>query len=51
MRRYHDVPNEATVTPFDVIEFKKRLHPGASDNYIDRDDDDGAAAARPAAAA
>jgi hypothetical protein len=49
VRRYHDVPNEATVVPFDVIEFEKRLHAGASD--ANRDDDDGAAAARPAAAA
>ena len=42
---------EATVAPFDVIEFEKRLHAGASDDYTRRDDDDGAAAARPAAAA
>src|SRR6476619_3210516 len=41
VRRYHDVPNEATLAPFDVIEFEKQLHAGASDNYIDRDDDDG----------
>jgi hypothetical protein len=47
----HDVPNEATVAPFDVIEFEKRLYTGASDDYTNRDDDDGAAAARPAAAA
>jgi hypothetical protein len=51
VRRYHDVPNEATVAPFDVIEFEKRLHAGASDDYTGRDDDDGAAAAIPAAAA
>ena len=51
VRRYHDVPNEATVAPFDVIEFEKRLHAGASDDYTNRDEDDGAAAARPAAAA
>jgi hypothetical protein len=50
VRRYHDVPNEPTVAPFDVIEFEKRLHAGASHNYT-RDDDHGAAAARPAAAA
>jgi hypothetical protein len=48
VRRYHDVPNEATVTPFDESEFEKRLHARASDNYTDRDDD---GAARPAAAA
>jgi hypothetical protein len=24
---------EATVAPFDVIEFEKRLHAGASDDY------------------
>jgi hypothetical protein len=51
VRCYHDVPNEATVAPFDVIEFEKRLHAGASDDYTNRDQDDGAAAARPAAAA
>ena len=51
VRRYHDVPNEATVTPFDVIEFEKQLHAGASDDYTNRNDEDGAAAARPAAAA
>ena len=33
VRRYHDVPNEATVTPFDVIEFEKRLHAGASNEF------------------
>ena len=38
VRRYHDVPNEATVTPFDVMEFEKRLHAGASNEfYGDRD--------------
>jgi hypothetical protein len=51
VRRYHDVPNEATLAPFDVIEFEKQLHAGASDDYTNRNDDDGAAAARPAAAA
>jgi hypothetical protein len=51
VRRYHDVPNEPTVAPFDVIEFEKRLRSGASDDYTNRDEDDGAAAARPAAAA
>jgi hypothetical protein len=47
VRRYHDVPTGATVTP-DVSEFEKRLHARASDNYTDRDND---GAARPAAAA
>jgi len=51
VRRYHDVPNEPKVAPFDVIEFEKRLHVGASDDYTNRDQDDGAPAARPAAAA
>ena len=51
VRRYHDVPNEATLAPFDVIEFEKQLHAGASDDYTNRNDDDGAAAVRPAAAA
>jgi len=51
VRRYHDVPNEPKVAPFDVIEFEKRLHAGASDDYTNRDQDDGAPAARPAAAA
>ena len=38
VRRYHDVPNEATVTPFDVIGFEKRMHAGASNEfYADRD--------------
>ena len=37
VRRYHDVPNEATVTPFDVIGFEKRMHAGASNEfYADR---------------
>ena len=51
VRRYHDVPNEATLAPLDVIEFEKQLHAGASDDYTNRNDDDGAAAVRPAAAA
>jgi hypothetical protein len=51
VRRYHDVPNEDMVAPFDVIDFEKRLHAGASDDYTNREDDDGAAATRPAAAA
>jgi hypothetical protein len=51
VRRYHDVPDEAMVAPFDVIDFEKRLHAGASDDYTNREDDDGAAATRPAAAA
>ena len=51
VRRYHDVPNEDMVAPFDVIDFEKRLHAGASDDYTNREDDGGAAATRPAAAA
>jgi hypothetical protein len=33
VRRYHEVQNEAKVPPFDVIEFERQLHAGASNEF------------------